>query len=184
MEYRGLSADSFIVKPLQRLVKYPLLLREIKGSIDADAPEIQTINKLTADINSVIALTNEETKRKEQLRRIKTTHLLLENLGVYKKIVKKDQNSYHSFIYSSRVSFIDLLQKDCESESGYLILFESFLLVAGIDIENNGKIFYHAPLLNIKLLSAAPTGLKEIFLCFYLFFYSFLIIKKVLSYIV
>lgn len=74
------------------------LLLTFEGS-----PEIAKIYKITAEINSIIAITNEETKRKEQLQRISTTHLLLEKLGVYQKVVKT-QDFYHSFVYSSRVS--------------------------------------------------------------------------------
>ena len=151
MEYRGLNAEAFVVKPLQRLVKYPLLLREVK-SADKTNPETPRIDRITETLNSIISRANEETNRKEQLRRISTTHKMLEKLGVYQKLVKQ-HGAYHSFVYSSKVLFVDMNEKQEEPHPAFFVIFEDFLLLACLGEDTAARIYCHIPLLNARLLS-------------------------------
>jgi hypothetical protein len=58
-ECRGLNIDAFIIKPVQRICKYPLLLRELlkqceEGTLEYDQVKLvqESIERILIDINT------------------------------------------------------------------------------------------------------------------------------------
>lgn len=152
MDYRGLNTEAFIVKPLQRLVKYPLLLREIKATKPSEEQSTR-IDKITDKLNEFIKMANEETVKREQLHNIEETHKMVEKSGLYGKLIKKF-DFYHSFVYGSKITCDDLKT----DSSLTLMIFEDFLLILC-----SSKIHLHVPLLNIHC-SDGSAGKNLIFL--------------------
>ncbi|KAH6599748.1 hypothetical protein BASA50_002773 [Batrachochytrium salamandrivorans] len=75
-EVRGLSLESFLIKPVQRICKYPLLLRELEKHTERAGNTVDNANlRLAAEkIEAVVMLVNEATRHAEERQRI----LLLE----------------------------------------------------------------------------------------------------------
>ncbi|KAJ3216933.1 Myosin 10A, isoform D [Dinochytrium kinnereticum] len=69
-EGRGLSLESFLIKPVQRICKYPLLLRELLKYVDKGHKDYLNLTVAAEKIEAVVALVNEATQaldRKERL---------------------------------------------------------------------------------------------------------------------
>eukprot|EP01127_Copromyxa_protea_P023304 TRINITY_DN8695_c0_g1_i1.p1 TRINITY_DN8695_c0_g1~~TRINITY_DN8695_c0_g1_i1.p1 ORF type:complete len:467 (+),score=97.21 TRINITY_DN8695_c0_g1_i1:69-1469(+) len=79
---RGLSILSFIIKPVQRLCKYPLLLRELIAHTDPGTPEYQKLIEAAAQVNSTVELVNETQKKTEE-----ETAEKLKNIGDIEKLI-------------------------------------------------------------------------------------------------
>ncbi|KAJ3103449.1 Phosphatidylinositol 3,4,5-trisphosphate-dependent Rac exchanger 2 protein [Phlyctochytrium bullatum] len=70
VEGRGLSLESFLIKPVQRICKYPLLLRELLKHVDKSHKDYANLSLATEKIELVVAQVNEATQaldRKERL---------------------------------------------------------------------------------------------------------------------
>ena len=53
-EVRGLALHAFLIKPVQRICKYPLLLRDLIRNTDSDHPDRQ--NLITVQVNFSFSL--------------------------------------------------------------------------------------------------------------------------------
>ncbi|KAJ3100459.1 Myosin 10A, isoform D [Phlyctochytrium planicorne] len=74
-EGRGLSLESFLIKPVQRICKYPLLLRELLRYCDKSHKDFANLTLAAEKIEAVVALVNEATQaldRKEKLISLQT----------------------------------------------------------------------------------------------------------------
>jgi hypothetical protein len=78
-EGRGLSLESFLasdklikIKPVQRICKYPLLIREMeRNSQKANATkDLENLAKAAIDIGAVVTSVNEATRAAEEKQRI------------------------------------------------------------------------------------------------------------------
>eukprot|EP01114_Cavostelium_apophysatum_P002752 TRINITY_DN1243_c0_g1_i1.p1 TRINITY_DN1243_c0_g1~~TRINITY_DN1243_c0_g1_i1.p1 ORF type:complete len:1135 (-),score=369.28 TRINITY_DN1243_c0_g1_i1:198-3602(-) len=68
---KGLSLNSFLIKPIQRICKYPLLFRELIKQIDpADQERFQTLVNCMKKIEQVTEYINEGKRLAEKLQRI------------------------------------------------------------------------------------------------------------------
>uniref|UniRef100_A0A7S4M713 DH domain-containing protein n=1 Tax=Vannella robusta TaxID=1487602 RepID=A0A7S4M713_9EUKA len=67
---RGLFLQSFLIKPIQRVCKYPLLLRELIRYTPEDHPDWEPLQSAFSKINSVVADINEAQRQAEGLQRI------------------------------------------------------------------------------------------------------------------
>ena len=61
-ECRGLSLESFLIKPVQRICKYPLLLRELIKHTPADHKDRPLLEQAMVRIEHVVAAINEKTR--------------------------------------------------------------------------------------------------------------------------
>eukprot|EP01114_Cavostelium_apophysatum_P022237 TRINITY_DN7982_c0_g1_i1.p1 TRINITY_DN7982_c0_g1~~TRINITY_DN7982_c0_g1_i1.p1 ORF type:complete len:872 (-),score=270.52 TRINITY_DN7982_c0_g1_i1:25-2640(-) len=61
-ECRNQSLESFLIKPVQRICKYPLLLRELLKHTPPEHPDYEPISKSMSSIESIVTQIN-ETKR-------------------------------------------------------------------------------------------------------------------------
>jgi hypothetical protein len=72
-ESRGLDLFSFLLKPIQRICKYPLLIREVLKSTQSDSQEHDEIEKALKDINKIVKYINNkraDTETAEKLQMI------------------------------------------------------------------------------------------------------------------
>jgi len=67
---RGLSLFSFLIKPIQRICKYPLLLRDLLKHTPPDSQEFQSLTDASKKIEAVVEYINEGKRHAEQLQKI------------------------------------------------------------------------------------------------------------------
>lgn len=82
---RGLSFESFLIKPVQRICKYPLLIRELQRYNEKAGKTKDNDNlKLAADkIAAVVTSVNEATREAEERERILNIQKTIETDAVY-----------------------------------------------------------------------------------------------------
>eukprot|EP01105_Mastigella_eilhardi_P023102 TRINITY_DN5788_c0_g1_i2.p1 TRINITY_DN5788_c0_g1~~TRINITY_DN5788_c0_g1_i2.p1 ORF type:complete len:548 (+),score=140.54 TRINITY_DN5788_c0_g1_i2:89-1732(+) len=64
---RNLDIASFMVKPTQRLTKYPLLLKDLIAHTDSDHEDYQKLKKVLADLTAIVNEVNQKTQERETL---------------------------------------------------------------------------------------------------------------------
>ncbi|HLD78895.1 MAG TPA: rho guanine nucleotide exchange factor, partial [archaeon] len=62
---RGLTLFSYLIKPVQRICKYPLLLNEILRHTPADSPDVESLRAALAKIQEVVDYVNEHKRVQE-----------------------------------------------------------------------------------------------------------------------
>jgi len=85
---RRLSLLSFIIKPVQRLCKYPLLLRELIRMTTPDSDEYHKINQAAEKVGITVGVVNEmqreaELKRQQELEHIAAIEDSIEGSDVF-----------------------------------------------------------------------------------------------------
>ncbi|KAJ3342836.1 cytochrome c oxidase subunit 1 [Gonapodya sp. JEL0774] len=66
----SLGLESFLLKPIQRICKYPLLLREVLKNTAVDSPDATDLEKALLKIETVVAIVNEATRQAEGVRQV------------------------------------------------------------------------------------------------------------------
>lgn len=69
-ESKGLDLGSFIIKPLQRLCKYPLLLKELLKRTPTSHPEYSELNEVYLQISKTVDMINERVRKEENARKL------------------------------------------------------------------------------------------------------------------
>ncbi|KAI8913327.1 Dbl homology domain-containing protein [Gorgonomyces haynaldii] len=96
-EARGLSLESFLIKPVQRICKYPLLIRELEKHSEkaGNAKDQANLKQASEKIEAVVMLVNEATRAAEERQRILNIETAIETpvpLGFADKKYLKDGN--------------------------------------------------------------------------------------------
>ena len=65
---RSLDIASFLIKPVQRICKYPLLIKAIIKSTPANHPDYHILDQALKKIESVVSDVNEGTRQSEGIR--------------------------------------------------------------------------------------------------------------------
>ena len=80
-EGRGLSLESFLIKPVQRICKYPLLIRELERFCEksGNVKDKELLRVAAVEIEKVVMLVNEATRDAEERERIKSLGSLIES---------------------------------------------------------------------------------------------------------
>ncbi|GAM23427.1 hypothetical protein SAMD00019534_066020 [Acytostelium subglobosum LB1] len=78
-ECRMIHLESMLIKPIQRLCKYPLLLRELIKNSDKSHPDIPSLNDAYAKIEAVVASINEDKRRADAQQKMFQIHEQLES---------------------------------------------------------------------------------------------------------
>lgn len=66
---RGLSLLSFLIKPVQRICKYPLLLRDLIKNTRKSNPDYQSLSSAFSKIEQVVDYVNEKKRHNENLQK-------------------------------------------------------------------------------------------------------------------
>lgn len=69
-ECRNLNFDSFSIKPIQRLCKYPLLLRELQKSLPDGSPGANRVSKARDGIEGILVEINSAKAQVDKLREV------------------------------------------------------------------------------------------------------------------
>ena len=70
---RRLDLETYLVKPVQRLCKYPLLLRELLKATPSDHPDATSLQKIYALLDAVVKNVNSNKKVADAQRRLEAT---------------------------------------------------------------------------------------------------------------
>lgn len=65
-----MDLKAFLVKPVQRLCKYPLLLKELVKVTDANHPDHSNLEKALSKVESVVASINDKKRKVEEQERL------------------------------------------------------------------------------------------------------------------
>lgn len=80
-ECRNLNLQGFLVKPLQRLCKYPLLLRELIKETEPGI-DLNDLEQAFLDIKAILDEANERTREVEGLKKLQSIQKLLSKCDV------------------------------------------------------------------------------------------------------
>jgi len=69
-ECRKLDLEAFLIKPLQRLCKYPLLLKELLKNTGSDHPEFEVLHQARTEISEIVTKVNERVRQVENLNKL------------------------------------------------------------------------------------------------------------------
>ena len=67
---RNLDLSSYLLKPTQRICKYPLLVKEILKHTDPISQDYAVLNESVEKIQAIISIVNEGSRQQEGTRRI------------------------------------------------------------------------------------------------------------------
>ncbi|KAJ3307215.1 Myosin 10A, isoform D [Kappamyces sp. JEL0829] len=67
---RCMDLGSFLLKPIQRVCKYPLLLRDLLRATDANHPDCDNLTKALSKIETVVAAINEGARHAENVHKM------------------------------------------------------------------------------------------------------------------
>eukprot|EP01087_Luapelamoeba_hula_P008547 TRINITY_DN2141_c0_g1_i1.p1 TRINITY_DN2141_c0_g1~~TRINITY_DN2141_c0_g1_i1.p1 ORF type:complete len:683 (-),score=166.10 TRINITY_DN2141_c0_g1_i1:44-2092(-) len=70
VEYGGLSIKDYLIKPVQRLCKYPLLLRELLKYTPPDHPDYAKLNIAFDNISTVVLSVNAQKQQEEEMEEV------------------------------------------------------------------------------------------------------------------
>lgn len=69
-ETHGLQLISYLIKPTQRICKYPLLLRELLANTPRDHPDYKPLQEAMAKVELIVSSINESSRAAENVRQI------------------------------------------------------------------------------------------------------------------
>ena len=69
-ECKNLTLESFLIKPIQRICKYPLLIRELLRHAGDDHPDKASLEEAMSIMEKVVAEVNESKRRAENLEKL------------------------------------------------------------------------------------------------------------------
>mmetsp|Transcript_124780 Transcript_124780/g.186397 ORF Transcript_124780/g.186397 Transcript_124780/m.186397 type:complete len:518 (-) Transcript_124780:63-1616(-) len=118
---RGLFLQSFLIKPIQRVCKYPLLLRELIRYTPEDHPDWDPLQSAFSKINSVVADINEAQRQAEGLQRILDLQKMIDNV---ESLVAPGRN----YVKEGEMSFYKS-QKSKTAEKRHVFFFTDLILL-------------------------------------------------------
>ena len=65
-----LDLSNYLLKPIQRVCKYPLLVRELLRATNEAHPDIENLNKALLKIETVVATINEQRRQTEGVHKM------------------------------------------------------------------------------------------------------------------
>ncbi|KAJ3244838.1 Rho guanine nucleotide exchange factor 4 [Chytriomyces hyalinus] len=119
-ECRNLDLSNFLLKPVQRICKYPLLVREAIKCTDKTHPDFENLTKALAKIETVVTIVNEGSRQAESVQKM---------LDIQARLTVK-----HNIVMPSRIlkkhGPIDYINKKGDRKRCELYLFNDVLLLA------------------------------------------------------
>lgn len=116
---KGLFLQSYLIKPIQRVCKYPLLLRELIRYTPEEHPDYKPLQNAFGKINEVVANINEGQRKAEGLQRIIDLQKLIDgvdtlvapnrslqkegDLNFYKNSKAKHAEKRHVFFFTDLI---------------------------------------------------------------------------------
>ncbi|KAJ3116908.1 Myosin 10A, isoform D [Phlyctochytrium bullatum] len=119
-ECKNMALSHFLLKPVQRICKYPLLLRELIRSTDEGHPDAENLQKALMKIETVVTIVNEGARQAEAV------HKMIELQNRFTQRV----NIVAPSRIMKRAGTVDILTPQNERKKRELFLFNDMLLVA------------------------------------------------------
>lgn len=118
---RGLFLQSFLIKPIQRVCKYPLLLRELIKYTPENHPDWDPLQSAFSKINSVVADINEAQRQAEGLQRIMEVTKMIDGID---SLVAPGRN----YVKEGELTFYKS-QKSKSGEKRHVFFFTDLILL-------------------------------------------------------
>eukprot|EP01103_Thecamoeba_quadrilineata_P017405 TRINITY_DN6164_c0_g1_i1.p1 TRINITY_DN6164_c0_g1~~TRINITY_DN6164_c0_g1_i1.p1 ORF type:complete len:501 (+),score=137.81 TRINITY_DN6164_c0_g1_i1:64-1566(+) len=151
-ECRGLDFISFLIKPVQRICKYPLLIREILTNTPTTDPDYPALKQLMAKFEEVTSYVNEHKRKAENQQEILLLANKLAPSTKFPSIVAPSRVLLHSGP-CTRLS--EGLKKD--RKDAYLFLFNDLLLETSTLKKGLYTQRLHLPLPDLSFRSLTDT---------------------------
>ncbi|ORX58529.1 hypothetical protein BCR36DRAFT_343877 [Piromyces finnis] len=151
-ECRGLSLESFLIKPVQRICKYPLMIKELLKYTSKDSKDHPILENSLTVIENVIAYVNEGTKALEEKERLSglqarielsefpdlqlklaDKHMIKE--GNVQRLINSKAKDRHMLLFNDCL----LICKDWTASYKYKYQLEEFLPINSIILKNEIK---------------------------------------------
>jgi len=172
-ECRGLSLESFLIKPVQRICKYPLMIRELLKYTSKDAKDYPVLENSLTVIENVIAYVNEGTKALEEKERLTALqsriecetydiklklsladkHMIKE--GNIQRLINNKPKDRHIFLFNDLI----LICKDWTSSYKYKYQLEEYLPISSIILKN--EVTEKLPKGHLYVFQIIPQGTKN-----------------------
>ncbi len=94
-ESRNLNVESFMIKPVQRITKYPLLFKELLKTSEEGTEDYKRIYGLFTGFRDILAHVNEEKRKRDQHQ-----HLVLMKDSFVSKSLEEAQRKVFTIFYS------------------------------------------------------------------------------------
>jgi len=120
-EMHQLGVGDFLMKPVQRLCKYPLLLRELISHTPKDSPDYPNLNNAYNEIQKTVAAVNEGKRADEDHQKVITIFEKLEGFNDRAKFITPSRSYIHE------ETLRELLANGTEQEMHY-IFFNDLIL--------------------------------------------------------
>uniref|UniRef100_A0A6B2KWK3 DH domain-containing protein n=1 Tax=Arcella intermedia TaxID=1963864 RepID=A0A6B2KWK3_9EUKA len=163
---RGLTLHDFLIKPLQRLCKYPLLFSGLLQCTDKDSPEYITIEKSLNKINVIVKDINEV--KKKSLQFIDLVELEARIHDYQDKIVDSSRQFIKEVkvqIITCKKSHVPFLNKRHKTQERTLLLLSDKLLICkrkkGITARSNALAFKTDFMNNSIRLTETPDDFSD-----------------------
>ncbi|KAH3758080.1 RhoGEF domain [Pelomyxa schiedti] len=151
---KNLDLNDYLIKPVQRVAKYPLLLKQLSESIPPDHADFAVLNEALDKMRSVLVRINDAQKEQESRTIInELTHNLTWTNVPYDLIASKVL-----LILQKKLKF-SVLKHPEEQDGNYVILFDRAILLCNLK-KKTGKLqeisFY--PLVECTLHPGPPSS--------------------------
>ncbi|KAJ3194523.1 Myosin 10A, isoform D [Irineochytrium annulatum] len=150
-ESRNLGLLHFLLKPVQRICKYPLLLREILKATDNDHPDAENLRGALSKIETVVTIVNEGARQAEAVHRMVE---LQARLTLQRVQLVTPSRTLH------RSGTVDWIAPAGEKKRRELYLFNDVVLLTKLTEDDNGA--HQVPLdtyvsaAKLKLVAMVP----------------------------
>eukprot|EP01117_Protostelium_nocturnum_P019528 TRINITY_DN8485_c0_g1_i4.p1 TRINITY_DN8485_c0_g1~~TRINITY_DN8485_c0_g1_i4.p1 ORF type:complete len:859 (+),score=310.87 TRINITY_DN8485_c0_g1_i4:195-2771(+) len=120
-ECRQMNLSSYLIKPLQRLCRYPLFLKELLKHTPENHPEFEQLTRVSDSFSEVVTSVNERTRQVERVQQLLALVPLFEDLN-------KEAPSEFELVNHTRYLVRTTVGK-AEKKEATLFLFNDLLLI-------------------------------------------------------
>eukprot|EP01103_Thecamoeba_quadrilineata_P008750 TRINITY_DN18481_c0_g1_i1.p1 TRINITY_DN18481_c0_g1~~TRINITY_DN18481_c0_g1_i1.p1 ORF type:complete len:534 (-),score=108.77 TRINITY_DN18481_c0_g1_i1:206-1807(-) len=143
-ELRGLDMISFLIKPMQRICKYPLFLRELLKHTREDNPDLPNLESAAKGLERVAGLVNESKLKNENQAKIREIAQSLTGIA-QEKIIQPSR------LFVREATFVKLSPKGKEQERHFFLFNDLILWAKMVD---KGRYHYRGEISIDLLLSS------------------------------
>ncbi|EGG16305.1 RhoGEF domain-containing protein [Cavenderia fasciculata] len=164
-ELRGMNLHSFLIKPVQRICKYPLLLRELLKATPSDHCDHSHLLSAVSQIEQIVNTINKEKMEMETWQRTMQIIQSLkgsENLQLSKRQLISEGNIQLIEGYNENISLFDTKKSTIKYKKGFYFLFDDLFLFTKQKNSTNFKLVMGIPLDTILVHSVAATADKHL----------------------
>eukprot|EP01102_Stenamoeba_stenopodia_P002108 TRINITY_DN11872_c0_g1_i1.p1 TRINITY_DN11872_c0_g1~~TRINITY_DN11872_c0_g1_i1.p1 ORF type:complete len:1388 (+),score=341.30 TRINITY_DN11872_c0_g1_i1:151-4314(+) len=144
---RGLNLFSFLIAPVQRICKYPLLFRDLLRNTADDHPDFAPVTSALTQIEAVVDYVNEAKRTAEQLQKIVDIQSCIEGVD---DLVEPGRR----FIREGKLSTCVLSEGEKKLEQSIVFMFNDLLIITR-------KIQKLIPASMLELTVVKDLGIKQ-----------------------